>query len=156
VDEHDKKNAAKVARVKKDPSADRDMQPAESGVAVGTPKEGPSSPRYKKEWDIQQFIATVSDPRAFLASDFAYPEERMIVTRENYVDIMKERLGARTSRALPASYPYPRTKGKSSDSPAPIPATVATESDFCHVNHRYFFFREYVFLRFCPLILRFD
>lgn len=42
----------------------------------------------------------------------------MIVTQENYVDIMKERLGARTARALPKAYPYPRHRGAP---PAPVP-----------------------------------
>jgi len=124
-DTHDKHNAAKVARVHKDPAAERDMQPGSvRKPAPGTPKEGPSSPRYKREWDIQQFVATVSDLKAFLGSDFAYPEERMIVTQENYVDIMKERLGARTARALPKAYPYPRHRGSCPGGAADCPAAA--------------------------------
>lgn len=45
------------------------------------------------------------------ASDFAYPEEKMIVTHKNYQEIMKEKMSARTGRSLPKDYPYPRTIG---------------------------------------------
>lgn len=66
----DRKNSAKAKRADLRKRAEDSMQPSDSprdsDLQGSDDKELPSSPRYKKSWDVKTFVDVVSDVKKFL------------------------------------------------------------------------------------------